>query len=46
MQEAGVPVTYGYICDIHEKKASQTGCTTASATGEGYPLGPGNPRSS
>src|SRR5262249_5898219 len=29
MQEAGVPVTYGYISDIHEKKAGQTGCTTA-----------------
>ncbi|NJC68650.1 alkaline phosphatase family protein [Planosporangium thailandense] len=43
MQEAGVPVTYGYISDIHEKKAGQTGCTTASATGTGYPVGPGDP---
>jgi hypothetical protein len=43
MQEAGIPVTYGYISDIHEKKAGQTGCTTASATGTGYPLGPGDP---
>ncbi len=43
MQEAGIPVTYGYISDIHEKKAGQTGCTTASATGSGYALGPGDP---
>jgi hypothetical protein len=43
MQESGIPVTYGYISDIHEKKAGETGCTTASATGEGYPLGPGDP---
>jgi hypothetical protein len=42
MQEAGVPVTYGYISDIHEKKAGQTGCTTASATGSGFALGPGD----
>jgi hypothetical protein len=43
MQEAGVPVTYGYIADIHEKKAGQTGCTTAGATFSGYALGPGDP---
>lgn len=43
MQEAGIPVTYGYISDIHERKAGQTACTTASATGTGYPLGPGDP---
>jgi hypothetical protein len=43
MQEAGIPVTYGYISDIHEKKPGQTGCTTASATGTGYPVGPGDP---
>ncbi len=43
MQEAGVPVTYGYIADIHEKKAGQTGCTTAGATANGYALGPGDP---
>jgi hypothetical protein len=43
MQEAGVPVTYGYISDIHEKKTGETGCTTASATSEGKPLGPGDP---
>jgi hypothetical protein len=43
MQEAGIPVTYGYIADIHEKKAGQTGCTTAGATASGYALGPGDP---
>jgi hypothetical protein len=43
MQEAGVPVTYGYISDIHERKAGQTGCTTASATASGNPVGPGDP---
>jgi hypothetical protein len=43
MQEAGIPVTYGYISDIHEKKPGQTGCTTASATGTGFPVGPGDP---
>ncbi len=43
MQEAGIPVTYGYISDLHEKKPGQTGCTTASATGNGFPLGPGDP---
>ncbi len=42
MQEAGVPVTYGYISDIHERKAGTTGCTTATATGAGKPLGPGD----
>jgi hypothetical protein len=37
MQEAGIPVTYGYISDIHEKKTGQTGCSTVSsgATGPG-----------
>jgi hypothetical protein len=43
MQEAGVPVTYGYISDIHEKKAGQSGCTTAGATGTGFALGAGDP---
>ena len=27
MQESGVPVTYAYIGDVHEKKAGDTGCT-------------------
>lgn len=42
MQEAGIPVTYGYISDLHERKAGTTGCTTASATGTGFALGPGD----
>ena len=42
MQEAGVPVTYGYISDIHERKDWSTNCTTATATGVGNALGPGD----
>ena len=42
MQESGVPVTYGYISDLHERKAGTSGCTTASATGSGKPIGPGD----
>ena len=42
MQEAGIPVTYGYISDLHERKAGTSGCTTATATGSGKPLGPGD----
>jgi hypothetical protein len=42
MQEAGIPVTYGYISDMHEKKAGTSGCTTASATANGRPIGPGD----
>jgi hypothetical protein len=42
MQESGVPVTYGYISDIHERKDANTGCTTASATSFGFALGPGD----
>ena len=44
MQEAGIPVTYGYISDLHERKAD-TGtlaCTTATATAAGRPVGPGD----
>ncbi len=37
MQEAGVPVTYGYISDVHDKKAGATGCTSP-----GNALGPGD----
>ena len=44
MQEAGIPVTYGYISDLHERKAdTRSGCTTA--TRERAPagaLGPGD----
>jgi hypothetical protein len=42
MQESGIPVTYGYISDLHERKAGTSGCTTAPATGNGKPLGPGD----
>jgi hypothetical protein len=44
MQEAGIPVTYGYISDLHEKKAdTKTGCTTtANAATAGRPVGPGD----
>ncbi|MGH8888200.1 MAG: hypothetical protein ACRDV3_00380 [Acidothermaceae bacterium] len=39
MQEAGIPVTYAYISDIHDKKPGQTGCTSNSLGA----LGPGDP---
>jgi hypothetical protein len=42
MQEAGIPVTYGYISDLHERKPNSSGCTTASSTANGNPLGPGD----
>jgi hypothetical protein len=42
MLESGVPVVYGYIGDIHERKAGQSGCTTATATAPGNALGPGD----
>jgi hypothetical protein len=42
MQEAGVPVTYGYISDIHERKDWSFNCTGADATAFGRPLGPGD----
>jgi hypothetical protein len=42
MQEAGVPVTYGYIADIHERKDWSFNCTTADATTFGKALGPGD----
>jgi hypothetical protein len=41
MQEAGIPVTYGYISDLHERKPNTTGCTTAGAN-TGFALGPGD----
>jgi hypothetical protein len=37
MQEAGIPVTYGYISDTHDKKTGATGCTSP-----GNALGPGD----
>ncbi|HEY2299278.1 MAG TPA: hypothetical protein VGH43_16205 [Jatrophihabitans sp.] len=43
MQESGIPVTYGYISDMHERKANTTGaCTTVTATKPGNPVGPGD----
>jgi hypothetical protein len=42
MQESGIPVTYGYISDLHERKPGTSNCTTAPATGNGKPLGPGD----
>src|SRR4051794_37809933 len=42
MQESGIPVTYGYISDMHERKAGTTGCTTSAATATGKPIGPGD----
>jgi len=42
MQEAGIPVTYGYISDLHERKPGTSGCTTTTATGSGKPVGPGD----
>jgi len=44
MQEAGIPVTYGYISDLHEKKAdTRIGCkTTANSATAGRPVGPGD----
>jgi hypothetical protein len=43
MQEAGIPVTYGYISDLHEKKSDTTGgCGTVNGNVVGRPLGPGD----
>ena len=42
MQESGVPVTYAYIGDVHEKKFGDTGCTNPY-TGTGGAAGPGDP---
>jgi hypothetical protein len=41
MQEAGIPVTYGYISDLHERKPGTTDCTTAGAA-TGFALGSGD----
>ena len=42
MQEAGIPVTFGYIADVHERKDWSFQCTTSDATGFGNALGPGD----
>ena len=41
MQESGIPVTYGYISDLHERKPGTSGCTTVGAN-VGFALGPGD----
>src|SRR5262249_9103860 len=38
MQEIGVPVTYAYISDLHQKFPGQTGCSSPDGA-----LGPGDP---
>ena len=35
MQEVGVPVTYAYISDAHEKKPGQSGCSNSSGGAQG-----------
>ena len=42
MLESGVPVVYGYIGDLHERKAGQSGCSTTTAVATGWALGPGD----
>jgi hypothetical protein len=42
MQESGIPITYGYISDMHERKAGTSDCTSSSATASGKPIGPGD----
>jgi hypothetical protein len=42
MQEAGIPVTYGYVSDLHERKAGSTSCTTVTATKPENAIGPGD----
>ncbi len=37
-----MPVAYGYIGDIHERKAGQSGCSTTTAVAAGWALGPGD----
>jgi hypothetical protein len=38
MQETGVPITYAYISDAHDKKTGQTGCSSPGGT-----FGPDDP---
>ena len=42
MQEAGIPVTYGYISDLHERKTAGPACNSATPALVGRPLGPGD----
>jgi hypothetical protein len=41
MQEAGIPVTYGYISDLHERKPGTGPCGTVGAN-TGNAIGPGD----
>jgi hypothetical protein len=43
MQEAGVPVTYAYIADLHEVLPGDTGCASNSNTKNYSAVGPGDP---
>jgi hypothetical protein len=43
MQEAGIPVTYAYIADLHEVLPGDTGCASNSNTRNYSALGPGDP---
>lgn len=43
MQEAGIPVTYGYIADLHEVLPGDTSCASNSNTKNYSALGPGDP---
>ena len=43
MQEAGIPVTYGYIADLHEVLPGDTNCASNSNTKNYSALGPGDP---
>ena len=40
MQESGVPVTYGYIADLH---ANNSGCSAPGEPASGFAAGPGDP---
>ena len=42
LQEVGVPVTYAYISDAHEKKPGDSGCTNPSLSSSAAE-GPGDP---
>jgi hypothetical protein len=42
MQEAGIPVTYAYIADLHEVLPGDTNCTSNSNTKNYTALGPGD----
>ena len=44
LQESGVPITYGYIADLHANNTpSNPGCSAAGEPRSGSALGPGDP---